>query len=260
LIANRLNLCFLVSTVGLLFKEFLAIPLFLLWLRLGWTFWGSRSRRDSVRLAVAIGVGTSVMLIPRLCIHVAATYQYIDPINNPATMKRFFDPWVNVFGIFNVLYVAASYWLPTLLLLTRSRFDKIWADLRASSLLVMSGVYLFLILLLTLYGGTNIYIFLTYAAPIQAVVLALLLRNGVGKAEITYVIIATFVYNKIMLDIPRPQIDVEGFLDFYGGWDSRVTLSTLLRFLEVGVYVAIAAGIRAVTARFSAPGPSVLRG
>ena len=260
LITNRLNLCLLVSTVGLLFKEFLAIPLFLLILRLGGTFWVSRSRRDFVRLAVAVGVGLGVILIPRLCIHVVISFQYIDPINNPTTLKRLYTAWFIKGRYFNILYVAVSYWLPTLLLLTRSRCHKVWADLRASSLLAMSGVYLFLILLLTMYGGTNIFIFLTYAAPIQAVVLALLLRNGVGKAEIAYVIIVTFIYNKIMLNIPTAQTNIVGYLDFYGGWDTRVTLSTLLRLVEVGVYVAFAAGMRAAGAKFSAKGRSLLGG
>jgi hypothetical protein len=252
LISDRLTLCLLVSCLGLFFKEFLIIPLLLLWFRLGYIYRGTRSGRDLARLAAAIVLGLSVILLPRLLLHVTATVQYVDPLNDLSTLKRVVTPWFIEPRVFNVMYVSASYWLPTLLLLNAPRFDRVWAQLRASKLLGLAGGYLFLILLLTMYGGTNIFVFVAYSAPIQAIVLALLLQSKVSKVELVCVILITFMYNKIMLNIPlTPVGDYDGYSDFYGGWQSRVPESTLMRSLEMVGFLVLAAWVRVLVSRIS---------
>jgi hypothetical protein len=253
LITKRPRVCLAVSSIGLLFKEFMGIPWLLLCLSLSCTFWRSRTTRNFVNLAVAFGVGLSVILIPRLCIPVAHTLQFVDPINDPHTLKKLFSVPLNEDRNFNIMYATAGYWLPTLLLLTRSRFNRMRADLRGFHLGVMS-VYVFLVLLLTMYGGANIATFVSYSIAVQAVVLALLFRYGVGIAEGIYVVVVMVLYNKTMLHIPSPQVSFDAYMDFYGWWSSRVTLPMLMRSIEVGAYVILAAGLRIVTAKFASGG------
>jgi hypothetical protein len=253
LITRRSALCLLISCIGVLFKEFLAIPLFLVILHLGWIFWHGRSRRNAVHFVVALGIGMGVVLLPRLCIPVSATGQFVDPLNDLRTLRNVLTAPLDQARLFNIMYAAAGYWLPTVLLLTRSRFNKMWADLRGFNLRVMS-IYLFLVLLLTMYGGGNILIYVSYSIAVQAVVLALCFRYGVGIAEGIYVVVVMLLYNKIMLHIPLPTDGFDAYVDFYGGYASRVTLPTLMRAIEMGAYVIGAMCVRVVTAKIASDG------
>lgn len=253
LVTRRFTLCLVISSLGVLFKEFLAIPLFLLVLHHGGTFWKNRSRRDLVRFLVALGIGLGVVLIPRLWIHVSATGQFVDPLNDPGTLKNVLTAPLDEGRWFNILYAVAGYWLPTILLLTRSRIDRVWADLRGFDGWAMS-MSLLLVLLLTMYGGTNIFVFVAYSVAVQAVVLALLFRRGVGRAEVIYVVAVMLLYNKTLLHLPLPSDGFDAYIDFYGGYASRVTLPGMMRSIEMGAYVILAMAIRAVTARIASDG------
>jgi len=248
LITRRLILCLIVSSVGLLFKEWLAIPWFILCLSLAGTLWHTKSRHDFAFLVISIASGASMILLPRIYISVASTGQFLDPINDPRTLRGLISVWSEDARLFNIFYAMASYWLPTLILLTSSRFHRLWSDLKGFCLNVMSSC-LVLVLLLTMYGGANIFIFVSYSVAVQAIVVALLFRYGIGTAEKIYVVVAMLLYNKILLSIPLPAESLAAYIDFYGGWSTRVTLSTLMRFIEIGVFVLLAAGVRAVVAR-----------
>lgn len=251
LITKRLVLCLVISSVGLLFKEWLAVPWFILSLYLAHTCWCSRSWRDFAFLVGTVTLGMLIILLPRLYIPVTRTDQFIDPFNAPITLKNLLFAWLDETRVFNIFYSIASYWLPTFLLLTPSRFHRAYADLKGFYLHIISA-YLLLVLLLTMYGGTNILIFVSYSVAAQAVVLTLLFQYNVTTAEKIYVLVVMLLYNKIMLPIPTPQDNLELFADFYGGWAPRVALPTLMRFIQVGVYVILAACLRMVTAKIAA--------
>ena len=254
LITRRFLLCLLVSSIGVFFKEFLAVPLILLFIQLGCEFLRTRSKLNLLQLSIAIGFGISAILIPRFFIPVSKTFQFVDPLNDLSTLKMLISAPLDELRIFNIIYAVVSYWLPTILLLTRPRFNALWADLQGFNMLVWCGIYLFLVLLLTMYGGTNIPIFISYSVVVQIVVLALLFRHGVGVAETIYVIFVILIYNKILLHIPTPDISFDAYIDFYGGWSSRVSGTTIIRFLECGVFVAISSFIRIVVSKISSNG------
>jgi len=107
---------------------------------------------------------------------------------------------------------------------------------------------------LTMYGGGNILIYVSYSIAVQAVVLALCFRYGVGIAEGIYVVVVMLLYNKIMLHIPLPTDGFDAYVDFYGGYASRVTLPTLMRAIEMGAYVIGAMCVRVVTAKIASDG------
>jgi hypothetical protein len=250
-------LCLLISSIGVLFfKEFLAIPLFLVILHFGSAFWHGRSRRELVHFVVALGVGVGVILIPRLCIPVSRSGEFVNPLDL-RTLGDFFFATLDEVRLFDVMFAVASYWLPTILLLTPSRFNQVWADLRGRNLRVMS-IHLFLVLLLTVYGGNNSFVYFGYSVAIQAVVLALLFRHGVGVAEGMYVVVVMLLYNKILLHIPLPNDGFDAYIDFYGGYAPRLSLPIVMRFMEMGVFVVLAMCGRAVAARIASdgrPGP-----
>jgi hypothetical protein len=255
LITKRFLLCLVVSGIGLLFKEFLLIPLVLLVLQAGGEFLRTRSGLSLVKLSVALVAGAGAVLVPRLVIPVTRTMQFVDPLNDPSTLGRLISAPLDGSRLLNIAFASVSYWLPTILLLTRHRLGALWTELRRRDLLVVCGAYLILVFLLTLYGGTNIAVFVSYAAPVQAVVLALLYRQGVGIAETIYVILATLTYNRILLNIPDPAISFDAYIDFYGGWSSRVNSATALRLLECVAFVAIGALIRIVVHKGFPGGP-----
>lgn len=251
LFTKRLTTCLLLCSIGLLFKEFLAVPLILLFIRLGRTALDTRSQRDIIRFVAAICIGAASILIPRLFIPVGATQQFVDPLNDPSTLSQLINAPLDEFRMFNILYANISYWLPTLLLMTKQRFALVWDELQNRDLLLPCVIGLLLIFLLTLYGGTNIATFTAYAVAIQTVVLTLVFRIGAGTIEIMYVMFVLLIYNKILLHIPTPDANFDAYIDFYGGWSSRVSLTTLMRLLECCAFIGGSMLIRMITARIN---------
>jgi hypothetical protein len=243
MIKKRLNLCLIISSIGLFFKEFLAIPLFIVILIKGYRFVKSRSTKDIVDFTVSMGIGLAVIGIPRIFIRVSHTDQFLDPLNDIRTLKILISAPLDEARVFNIIHGMFGYWLPTFCLLTRQRFIRVWTELGDIKLKVMS-IYLLLVLFLSLYGGVNILVFVGYSVVAQAIVLTLLFRRGVRKVEIIYVVCVLILYNKILLHVPQPQICFDTYLDFFGTAGSRVTVTTLMRFTLMCVYIYLASVIR----------------
>jgi hypothetical protein len=193
-----------------------------------------------------------VIVLPRVLIPVSGTAQFVDPLNDISTLKRLLDAPLDEFRNFNIVYALVGYWLPTLVLMTRRRFDQLWSDLDEADALWPALGTIALVLLLTMYGGTNVGVFVGYMAGVQALVLALLLRRGVGRLEAAWAVVATVAYNKLLLSIPSPERDFEAYIDFYGGWSSRVTMSSVIRLVEGAAFVAVGAVLRGVITRLGA--------
>jgi hypothetical protein len=244
LVKKRYVLCLMVSSIGLLFKEFLVIPLLLLIVQFTRLYWHDRSRRNLFYLLITISIGASVILIPRLCIPVQDSYQEIDPINKPRTLAKLLDNPLDELRNINIFYAMMSYWLPSLLLLTTDRFKTIWFELE--ELKELMAIYLGVDLLLTMYGGSNLPIFVAYSVPVQIVILAILLKHGVHLIELVFMLVAMLMYNKILLNIPLPEKSFNVYIDFYGGYASRVNITTVVRFIEMFMYILISKGLRTI--------------
>jgi hypothetical protein len=195
-------------------------------------------------LLITIGIGASVILVPRLCIPVQDSYQEIDPINKPRTLAKLLDNPLDELRNINIFYAMMSYWLPSLLLLTTDRFKTIWFELKELKGLI--AIYLGADLLLTMYGGSNLPIFVAYSVPVQIVILAVLLKYGAHLLELVFVLVVMLMYNKILLNIPLPEKSLDAYIDFYGGYASRVNISTVIRFIEIVIYIQISKGLRAI--------------
>lgn len=243
-ITKRYPLCLVLTSIGVLFKEFLAIPMLLLMIQVGILYFKDKSRGNLVRFGLTAGVGLSAILLPRLLIPVISTEQFVDPLNNLSSLSNLVTAPFDEMRVFNIFFALVSYWLPTLLLLTLARGSKVITELKERGLLLWCGLFLLLDLVLTVYGGTNIPIFISYTLPVQVVVLALLIREGPGIAELVFTFIVMLMYNKILFLIPDPTVDIELYIAYYGGWSNRVDLRTLVRLVDLGFFVALAAVIR----------------
>jgi hypothetical protein len=172
---------------------------------------------------------------------VTTSYQALDVLHDPRA-------WRGLLGIprlfardLNFVFCLFSYLLPTLLLLTPDRAGDVRnAAGRRGPLLVLASA---LVLLLTLYGGTDLFRFVAYLFVPQAVALAALAGHA-RRRELVYAAVAMLVFNRIPW--PVPNDDLGRMLDFYGGWNDRVNGATLLRTLEACGWILGAWVLRAL--------------
>jgi hypothetical protein len=249
LLAGRERLCLALSALGLFAKEFLIIPPLLL---AGSQLRAAARTRNRTRLAAAIvtlAVIAFCVALPRAVIPISISFQWVDPIHNPATISNLWLTPLHPLRDLNLLFAWLGYWLPTWLLLTRVR----WRALR-ERLSPVKGVvlgYLALLLLLSMYGGTNLTWFAAYAVPIQVLVLGRLIDRSVRTSELVLMLVAVLLFNRFLVPIPLPDEQrYEAFVDFYGGWSARVNEVTLKRFAELAAYGAAAVLLRAAHQRF----------
>jgi hypothetical protein len=244
LITKRYLFCALISLLGLLFKEFLAIPWILLIYALFVEYKRDRSTKSILLAGVVALLGILIILIPRILISVEKSVQSIDPINNVATLQYIINAPLSGERTFNVVFSVLSYWMPSLILMNSSRLKSMVIGLKKDELFVLCSIFVTINLLLTLYGGTNIVLFVSYMAPVQVVVLAYLFKYGVKTWEILYTIFALILFNKILLEIPLLTANFDKYIDFYGGFSTRVNEATIMRFLLCIIYILIPLIIR----------------
>ena len=244
LLNKRYGLCLLLSCIGLLFKEFLGIPLALLMVALLSRFWEEKSARNLGSFILASGLGLAVIAIPRLFLSIKENCQEVDFINKPGTLRLLWESPLDYFRDANMVYSILFCWLPVLLLMNRKRFKGIWTDIEPYRGLVL--LYMVLNLLLTMYGGTNILIFVSYSVPLVILALALLLKQDVHPLELLFAFSALIFFNKTLLPFPSPDVSFDAYIDFYGGWSSRAGLPLMWRFLEIFLLIAMSMGLRTI--------------
>jgi hypothetical protein len=111
--------------------------------------------------------------------------------------------------------------------------------------LVSVGAYLTFQFALVMYGGTNLAVFVTYSLPIQVMVFVILLDHGdIRPWELPFVFLAVIVFNRLWMPIPLPDINLQQYLDFYGGYHMLVTTRTVTRIVELGGWMLLASLMR----------------
>ena len=251
-IRERFYLCLVVSAIALFFKEFALLPLLIQAAALVI----KTSRKDWRKLVTPITLTLLVMLfcfvLPRFLIHVRQTFQDIDPINQSSSLRRLLSYPLSLRHNFNIVFAYLSGWLPVLLLLTVRRWQIAWPSLKPYA--VILALYMAVHFALTMYGGTNIDIYITFCAPIQILVLiAFLDKDRVPPWEWVAVILVVFLYNRIWMKVPLPQNGLDAYLDFYGGYYMRVTHASLIRMAELLTWIIGFWGLRFLVSSFSRP-------
>lgn len=243
IIRERFYVCLFVSAVALFFKEFALLPVltemgaFVIRTRL------ANWRKLVKPLTLTLLVIFTCFILPRLLIHVRQTFQDIDPINEASTLRRLVSYPLSRRHDFNIVFAYLSGWLPVLLLMNVRRWKTAWTVVRRYGLifaLYMTGHFA-----LTMYGGTNIDIYITFCAPIQILVLvAVLDKERVPYWERFLVILIVIVYNRIWSTVPLPQNGLDAYLDFYGGYYMLVTPRSVMRMVEVLSWIAAMWAVR----------------
>jgi hypothetical protein len=257
LVRDRLLISLMISAIGLLFKEFLLVPLALVFIVAVFRSRSHSSMRYSVLAFGALAAFGVFFVLPRILIPVQIAFgaNLEWPFRHPDTFRyvrnlpTFLASPLDGGRALNVVYAAASYWLPTILLVTTSRLKTTWAGLAGiRSILIW---FLGLVLVLVFVGGTNVMIFVTYSVPVQIVCLAILLKKDVSVLEATTIVIIIFVFNRIWMRIPSFEYDFPDAIDVYGGWSSRISGTTVFRSIEMAAYVVLVAVVRSAHARMS---------
>ena len=245
--------CLAISSLGLFFKEFLAIPLAVTFVALLHEYAVDRTTR-TLALAVAAAVCFGLFFVlPRYLIPVEGLFGDMSMwmpedrqhMNYMANLKRLLPNPFDPLRLTNLLFVTLSYWLPALMLLTQRRARSLWVALEGNRA-ILGGVFL-LVLCLSAVGGTNQMIFITYSAPVLVVVLAALLRQNPHPVEIIVMLCAVLLFNRFWMAIPSFTREFDRAMDMYGGWSTRINEALLFRSIELAGYLVLAATIRFLT-------------
>ncbi|HTO93749.1 MAG TPA: hypothetical protein VMM80_05235 [Bacteroidota bacterium] len=250
LIEGRYLLSIAVATFGLLFKEFLAVPLAVAFTVLLHQYARERDMRGlALSVAAAAGFGLFFVL-PRFVVPVEGLFGDMfmwmpgdrQQLGYIANLRRLLSDPFDPARLANLLFVTLSYWLPALMLLTPGRARVAWTALEGSRM-ILCGV-LILVLCLSAVGGTNQMLFITYSAPVLVVVLAALMRQSPRPVEVILMLCAVLVFNRFWEAIPSFSREFDRAIDIYGGWSTRVNQATLFRSLELVGYLVLAAAAR----------------
>jgi hypothetical protein len=241
----------IVSLIGLLFKEFLLVPLVVLVVLFFIQYLRDRTNRPLLWTILSLALTCVVFLLPRLLIPVTYSFGTILRVkaSAPDSMMylselRHFLNWPPQLGTpVNVLLALASFWLPALMLSTPARLRTLWQALGTTNR-VLVIVWMGGVVALTLVGGTNIMIFVTYSAPILVFVLSLLFRSGVSKAEVAAVLVASLLFNRMIFGFGTPDGGLDSEIDFYGAYWHLLDGVTVWRLAEVAGWMFLGWGTR----------------
>jgi hypothetical protein len=251
LLQKRFYHCLCIAGIGLFFKEFLLIPILVQAALLIHESKGTAAGRASLMAPLGATFLTLLLcfVLPRLLIPVTMSHQTIDPFHNPGTLWRLITYPLNSARDLNILLIYCAYFLPLLLLLNRERRMMLQHHLADKYHLLL--FYITCNILFTMYGGTNIVVFISYLMVAQILLLGTMItRCRIPWWEIILMLAAVSIFNRIWWPTPQPLEGLSAYLEFYGGPNTPV-LRTAERFAEIGVYMLVFRLLRPVVTRFS---------
>jgi hypothetical protein len=251
LLADRWWLALILSTVGLISREYLIIPpLIILYTCLrDWL----RDRRDWRPVAKAATVAVSVGLVfalPRALIPVSFTQQILDPFHDPNYMKTLIGMPFNWSRDFNFLFDILAYFMPLLILATPQRLKHAWEGIRPVR--AWFFIYVAVNLVGMMYGGTDMMRYVTFFFIPQTLLLIYVLREDVHILEIVYLAIAMVIFNRLLDKFPI--WDFNAYLDFYGGYGDHIDVQSILRLVQVIGFIFGGQALRWLLQRVHWPG------
>jgi hypothetical protein len=250
LLQRSYGLAAAVSLLGLLFKEFMLAPV----LALIGLFFAQYLRDKSIRplwwTLLVIVLALVVFLLPRLLIPITYGFGASLKIQARAPSQtmylsdlRTLLSWPPRLGVpVNLLLALVSFWLPALMLMTRSRWRSVWQALESNRIVIV--LWTVAVLALALVGGTNIMIFVTYSAPVLVLLLSLLMRGGISKPELVVTLVATVVFNRMIFATGAAGADLDLEIGFYGAFWWVLGSVTAWRFAEVAAWIVVAWMVR----------------
>jgi hypothetical protein len=230
------KICLLISGIGLQCREFLIIPLILILLK---TIVERQKLAKSIfvaRMFFIFVVAVAVVIIPRILIHVHGSDQYIDFLHDPAAfIKLFTTPfhfWRDVNFVFS-FFVAL---FPIMLLMTSRRL-KLFLD-QPKKLRHMILTYVFCVLVLAFYGGTDLNRFMSYLfIPVVFALTIIFKDEKIAVLELLMFFLALFIFNRILFSIPQSSKDA--YLDFSPFYSSRFNMASVMRLVEMFLLILL---------------------
>jgi hypothetical protein len=242
---RRFYFVLLLCAAALFLKEFMVVPLLA---QAGVLLWETpRARWLSLWRPLGLTAFAIVfyIVVTRATIPVVESFNHIDP-HRPETLLFLVTHPLSPKRWFNIVYSYLSFWLPCLLLITRARWQMVREHLAPYGPAI--GFFGLLQLLLIMYGGNNIFIFVGYSLPILLLVMAVLVDCGAPRLwELVLVFAVLVIFNRIGAHIPTyDEGNWDGFTDFYGGYSTEIRLRSVLRFAEIWAYVGVFQVLRRV--------------
>ena len=214
----------LITTVGLQVREFVAVPLL--------AFLLSKVQREGFRKSLGhIGITLLTLFIavglPRLLIPIVRNEQTVKfSLEGIRQLLYLLSLWRRDI---NLVYVCFAYFLPFFMLYRPSRQKDIQYLLGAEYQSYLF-IYMGLVFLLIIVGGTDMERFASYFFLPMAVFVGLLVVDR-SMISVMAVVTVQFIFNRIWL--PFPIWDYDLFASFYGGWSNIIDPTTLWRYVEV---------------------------
>ena len=240
----------LLCAAGLFLKEFMVVPLLA---QAGVLLWETpRERWRSLWLPLGLTAFAIAfyVVVTRATIPVVESFDHIDP-HHPETLLFLITHPLSPKRWFNIVYSFLSFWLPCLLLMTRNRWQMLRKHLAPYGPAI--GFFAFFQLLLLMYGGNNIHIFVGYSLGIELLVIAVLVDRGVPRPwELILVFAVLVVFNCIGAHIPTyEEGGWDDLTDFYGGYSTEIRFRSVLRFAEIWAYFGVFNLLRRLASRTS---------
>jgi hypothetical protein len=252
---GRLWLALAIAAPGLLFKEFLLVPLLTVAGLWTYDYWGNW-RRIALLLAPVAACLIVFFLLPRALIHV----QYdITPIRHRRTLllliRSHLDPRSWIALVLQYVWI----WLPVFMLLDRARLAALRTRLAPNApMLVMFSAFHFLLLavggpttmLVVKDLGWNTLNYMSYSLPVAIVVMAYLLEDGRPHwLELVLITVCVALFTRDFSPFPLPEVD----LDRYNRYFEPLSL---LRFSELLACIAGAVLLRRLLLIFNTSRPN----
>jgi hypothetical protein len=197
---------------------------------------GAREGTPNARVAIllsVVGLGMAAGL-PRLLIPVSTDFQFAS-LTRDGVLRVLLAPLVLARDA-NFLYSIVAYLLPSLMLAGISGAGGSMENPSRPTRRYF-GAYSGLVLILSFLGGTDFYRFSSYLFLPQALFVALISRD-ISVAKIGLILAAVAVFNRLWQ--PFPMSDVGQYLDFYGGFGTRLDTASVWRFAECLILIALA--------------------
>jgi hypothetical protein len=218
------------SIIGVQFREFAVVPL------LAYLLSSLLAKKNETiyKEMIIAGLGLFVaVIIPRMIIPVTGNKQYIT--FSIYGIKRFLTLPLNFCRDANLVYLIAAYFLPTIILVNSDRARSVLTELTREVKIYLTS-YIFFVAILIFYGGTDMIRFVAYLFLPQVIVVGFAACK-LSKIQILVMILGVAIFNRTWASIPI--WDFDKYLDFYGGYHSRLNLATICRYVELAVIAGV---------------------
>lgn len=245
---RNLIMCLLITLIGLLTREFFFIQCSLLFFWVARNALKQKTKESALELLIVFGLVSLTIIVPRLIFRNIPTEQYVDPLNSLDTLRNLIDVPLNMYRNVNLVVGTLAVLLPFIALYTPHRYRAIQSMLATHRNWII--IYTGALALLTMYGGTDLNRYLAYAIiPLLIPLIGLFTQKAqpISIVETVVLLTALALFNMLPFEVPNPNLNFNGYLDFWSPYQAFIGGGTLRLVLGFMAIVIIMRLIRAQT-------------